>query len=113
MGASIDAAADAGIPLAQNLVNQFGSGINILRASPYNPVGGDLTRVRFRSLTQGPRLDLFDTRFYEGVFGAKGSIKTFTYDLTLSHTEDKQISSVSGDVRAAQTRFSPMPPKAG
>ena len=114
LSSSIAASAAAGVPLAQDLITQYGSAINILRASPYNPVGNDLTRVRFRSLTLGPRVSFYDTRDYEGVFGAKGSIKTFNYDLTLSHTENKIVNSVSGDVRSslvaqevAQGNFNP------
>ncbi len=79
----------------------------LIRQSPFNPFAGStvpgganaLSTLRYRTLELGPRASLFDTRFYNFSGGVKGEFKTFTYDAFLSHIEDKQIRTDSGDAR--------------
>lgn len=80
----------------------------LIRQSPFNPFAGStipgvtansLSTVNYRTLEAGPRASLYDTRFYNFSGGVKGEIKTFTYDAFLSHVEDKQVRTDSGDTR--------------
>ncbi len=82
------------------LAAQFGTERALIRASPYNPAGAFLNTVSYRTFELGRRVTLFDTRFYYGAIGVKGELlRTFNYDVTFLHEEDKQIRTDSGDAR--------------